>query len=220
MSQCKFCGKKGLFMSIDNNGLCKDCSPIVIQEITQRLRILEDSTKLAQTGKTFQTRLSRCDLALEHLKELIKYEKKDIPTIEPGPTQMLKEFSSIREKIIKDETLNVAKKAITKSNLATTSSKKYSALSTGFLKVREIYENSKTPVKNRKIEIKLKSLMHKAKLNGFLDAAKKAEFKGNKKKAIDQYQEALYFIKTDKIPDEKQKQTILYIEKKLKELKS
>ena len=79
-------------------------------------------------------------------------------------------------------------------------------------------QNSSDPTTGETIELELKSLIHKTKLDKFLEAAKKAEFKGNKKKAIDQYQEALYFIRNDDVPDDQQGQYIEKIESKLKEL--
>ena len=54
---------------------------------------------------------------------------------------------------------------------------------------------------------------------GYLEAARKAEFKGNVKKAIDQYQEALFFIRNDDIDDTQQRFEINEIETKLTELR-
>jgi len=49
-------------------------------------------------------------------------------------------------------------------------------------------------------------------LNKYLEEAGKAEFKGNLKKALDQYQEALYFLKNDDVDDILQSKEIASIE--------
>jgi len=114
--------------------------------------------------------------------------------------------------------MQVAEKAKAKAEVAATATSKQNALGAGLLKVREIMQNHEDVIAIGGIELELKTLMRKAKLDGFLEAAKKAEFKGNKKKAIDQYQEALYFIRNDDVPDDQQNEEIRQIEAKLKDL--
>ena len=218
MGQCRFCGRKGLFLSVDSNGLCGDCAPSIVLDITQRARIINDSLKLARQGKTFLTRLSRCDLLLEHAEHLLQYEQKGIPTLAPLPSEILSDFKPYRDDLILEEAHQAAKKAKAKAQVAATTTSKHNALGSGLLKVKEIMQNSSDPSIGETIELELKSLIHKAKLDGFLEAARKAEFKGNKKKAIDQYQEALYFIRNDDVPDDQQSQYIEEIESKLKGL--
>lgn len=65
----------------------------------------------------------------------------------------------------------------------------------------------------------LEAAAHQLQLNTYIETAEKAEFKGSKKKAIDQYLEALYFLKTDDIDDKLQKDQIEEIETKIAELK-
>lgn len=54
--------------------------------------------------------------------------------------------------------------------------------------------------------------------NACLEAARKAEFKGQKKKALDQCQDALYFLYNDEIDDSLQAEKIVEIEAKISEL--
>jgi hypothetical protein len=89
MGQCKFCGRKGFFLSVDSNGLCGNCAPHIVNDITQRSRIMDDCLRLVHDGKTFETRLTRCDLLFEHLEHLLKYERKGIPTLSPLPSKIL-----------------------------------------------------------------------------------------------------------------------------------
>ena len=219
MAKCRYCDKKGLFLTVDNNGLCKNCAYPIISDITQRSRIMEDSMRLANEGKTFATKLSRCDLVIEHAELLQKYEKKNIPTLSPLPSELVDKFRAFRTEIVLDAAQNAADRAIEKSKVAVTTTTKYSALGTGLLKTKEILENV-SPGIGQSIINDLAEKMHEAKLSGFIENAKKAEFKGNTKKAIDQYLEALFFIKNDDIPDHRQQEEIARIEFKIQELKS
>ena len=51
-----------------------------------------------------------------------------------------------------------------------------------------------------------------------LEAARKAEFKGDKKKALDRYYDAVYFLRRDDVKDSLEEDIIGEIELKVKEL--
>ena len=219
MARCKWCDKRGIFRSVDLNGLCTDCQHLV-GEIQSRARVLEQSMQLADKGKTFGTRLSRCELAIEHAEYLVRFEKKGVPTVSPSPSYILDEFRSLRTQIIVSEAEIVAERAFEKSSLASTANAKERALAAGVLKLREITQGLKKRSLVVPMEEKLRQEIHRVTLDGHLDAARKAEFKGNIKKAIDQYQEALYFLRNDDIDDAEQQSSIREIEAKLEELSS
>jgi hypothetical protein len=120
--------------------------------------------------------------------------------------------------LILEEAQQVVQKAKAKSEVASTITGKHNALASGLLKAQEIIRNSSDASLGEELERGFKYLMHRVKLDGFLEAAKKAEFKGNNKKAIDQYQEALFLIRNDDIPDDQQRVEIQQIEAKLSEL--
>ena len=95
MAQCKMCGKKGFLLSVSVNGLCKSCDPIVVMDIQQRGRIINDCMNLIDKSKNIDTRLSRCELLIKHAKALLEYEHKEIPTLNPSPSQLLSNYTSI-----------------------------------------------------------------------------------------------------------------------------
>ena len=217
MARCKWCDKRGMFMSVDPNGLCRNCEHLAV-EIQGRARILEQSVRLADKGKTFGTRLSRCELVIEHAGYLVQFERKGVPTVSPSPSYLLDEFHALRTQIIVSEAENIVEKAFEKSSLASTANAKERALAAGVLKLREITQGLKKHSLVKPMEEKLRQEIHRVILDGYLEAARKAEFKGNIKKAIDQYQEALYFIRNDDIDDAQQQSSIREIEVKLEEL--
>jgi hypothetical protein len=65
-----------------------------------RLRIINDSVKIVQTSDNAETVLSRFDLIMEHARELYKYEQKGITTINPPPSEYLKDQVTDRDKYL------------------------------------------------------------------------------------------------------------------------
>lgn len=218
MATCLWCNKAGFFLRVNKDGLCGNCAPIVTMEIQQRVRIIVDSFNLVTKSKTFKTRLSRCDLILEHARELKKYESAGIKTVEPCPSRIIEEYQSGRDDLIIENLDVEIDKAVTKSELASSPKTAVNAINACLLKIREARSLLNNPDKVADRQERLKKLAHKIQLSGHLDAARKAEFKGQTKKAIDQYQEALYFLKNDDIDDSKQKKEIQEIEENLARL--
>jgi len=217
MAQCRWCNKRGLFLSVDSNGLCRNCQPLIV-EVKSRARVLGDSMRLAHKGKTFGTRLSRCDLVIEHAEHLSEFEHKGVPTVSPPPSTILTEYRAFRTQLILEEANSVVDKAFEKAGVASTPKTKERALATGVLKVREVTERLEDRSLINTLEERLRSEIHRVTLDGYLEAASKAEFKGNVKKAIDQYQEALFFIRNDDIDDTQQRFEISEIETKIRKL--
>lgn len=217
MARCKWCDRRGLFMSVDVYGLCKRCQPIIVNAL-EHARVIEQSVPFVRDGKTFSTRLSRCDTVLQHAESLIEFEQKGISTISPAPSAYIETFGAIRKELVIEEAHKAARKATEKASVVSTPSAKERALAAGILKVREITESLDNREEADAIEQRLRNEVHRATLEGFLEAARKAEFKGNTKKAIDQYQEALFLLKNDHIPDEEQHSQLDEIQTKLNEL--
>ena len=215
MAKCNYCEKKGFFLGVDKNNLCNKCSPFVVSDIENRGRIVSESLKLAQTGKTFSTRISRIDVLLSNLDLLLTYEMKDIPTISPKPSFLIQEIQVLRRETITNEVNEIFTKSVNQADVAATPTSEYNALSKGFLKVQEILDANNGEDHNFEQLLRLKLLMHKAKIEGYINEAKKAEFKGNTKKAIDQYQEALFYIENDDVDDSLQSDLINEVKKRL-----
>jgi hypothetical protein len=174
--------------------------------------------RLVREGKTFGTRLSRCDLVIEHAEHLAGFERKGVPTVSPAPSAILSEYRALRTQLILEEANTVADKAREKASVASTPKARERALAAGILKMREVAGALDDPSGITPLEQRLRHEIHLVTLDGFLEAARKAEFKGNVKKAVDQYKEALFFIRNDDIDDMQQQSEILEIEAKLKEL--
>jgi len=218
MAQCKMCERKGIFLSVSENGLCKSCESIVVMNIQQRVRIINDCIKLVNESKNMSTQLSRYDLLREHAQALLEYEHKGIPTINPSPSQFLSEYTTNRDQIVLEGITAEVEKALAKAEIATTPRTSINEANKALLKIREGKKELNDQAKLDQLEARIRHFSHEKQLNEYLEAARKAEFKGEKKKALDRYKEALYFLRSDDIDDSLQAEKIGEIEAKISEL--
>jgi hypothetical protein len=187
-------------------------------EVTSRVRVLTESEDLVEKGKTLDTRLSRCDVILEHAQALQQYEQRSIRTTNPPPSALVKKYQAKRDVIILEGLKEEARKTQEKVNVAASAKAKVSQLSKLLLTVREYKIKASAKDLIEELERQASEAISRIQLDGYLDEAHKAEFKGNKKKALDQYYEALYFLKHDDIDDSQQASHISEIESKIAEL--
>lgn len=96
----------------------------------------------------------------------------------------------------------VARKAQEKASLAATPRTKERALATAVLKVEEVAEaaGASDGIEAPHVEQLHREIL-RVMLDGFLEVARKAEFKGDTKKAVDPYLEALFFLRDDDVDD-------------------
>jgi hypothetical protein len=247
MSQCKWCGSNGWFLKLSANGLCKSCDPSVIATIKSHLRVINDCARVIEESENLKTRLSNCDILLEKARSLLNYENKDIPTIDPLPSHYIHEYTEMRNKIILDDIEQTVAKVLTKTKGATTPQSKHREVNRALLKIQESkqelpdkifvdelealevrvkkmleIQESKKGLFNEKIieelESRVNTLFPLSQLNAYLEEARIAESKGNVNKALGKYQEALSFLRTDKIDDSIKAEKIEEIEKMISEL--
>jgi len=221
MGQCVWCERKGFFLSVDFNKLCRNCQSIIYFDFKQRFRIIEDSKNLIEKSKNFKTRIHRIDTLLEHAQALKKYEEKNISTLEPPPSELEKYYKDLKNELIYENIIDEIDKIMNKATLALTAKTKMTEANKAILKIvegrNELQDKDKIDSLNKK-EKEIKNFIHETQLNEFLEEAKKADFKGQKSKALDKYQEALYFLQTDEVDDSLQKEKIDEIKSKISKL--
>lgn len=217
-NQCLLCEKKGVFLSISANGLCDSCNQVVVMDVLQKGRIIQDCIKLIAKSKKMDIRLARCDLLVEHAKSLLRYEQKGIPTINPWPSQLLSKYGDMHDTIILECVTADVEKILTKVKAATTPNTKINETTKALLKINEGKKELQNPSTLDVLETRVRCVSYEAQLEAYLEAARKAEFKGQKKKALDQYQEALYFLRNKVSNAEIQAEKIDEIEAKISRL--
>ena len=100
MERCRWCGKAGIFLSINSDGLCKKCEPLVRREIYSSGKIIQDSEKLLENPTDDNITRKQYKLILNKAKEILKYEQKGIPTYTPLPSEIIKKYVSKHDKLI------------------------------------------------------------------------------------------------------------------------
>jgi len=220
MAQCKLCNKKGLFLMVNRNGLCKNCASILAVEVQSRLRVLDDSHRIVKNSKKYKTLITRYDVILENAKELLKYELAGIETINPKPSEIIEIAKADKEDCTIDEIRKTIYKAVQKSELGSTPAGKINPLTKCMAQILELRENLIDKNLFYEYEDSLNMHIHKTKFSIIMDKAKKFEFKENYKKSLDQYQEALYYIKKNGLDKEVSEDDMRSLESKIDELKN
>ena len=221
MGTCVWCGKSGFFLSVNKHGLCRSCESVIAVEAHSRMRVINESVEILKKTKSLGTALSRIDIMVEHARELKKFHDKCPNLITPSPDEIIQICKRSRNEFIEKFTLEEIEKHKIKAELVASPTSKITELTKALIKIKDAQdkcEGVSQALSNK--EKSIQSIIHKYKLEGFLEAAKKAEFKKQYKKALDQYQEALYFLKNDDVPDIKQSEQITLLENKIKELES
>lgn len=219
MGTCRWCGKSGWFVSVNKQGLCSGCNTAITLEASQKVRIIQESKDIVMKSKKLDTKLSRLDLMLEVATDLLKYEDKGIEVIDPPPSEIIRMIQTDQQELVLAWAREQVDNILTKANLKPTPKTKINAGTKALEAVaeaRQKLDGGHPDLEN--LEKKTKAFIHQTTLAGYLDAAQKAEFKGQKKKALDQYQEALYLLKTDDTDDALQADEIARIEVKIAEL--
>jgi tetratricopeptide (TPR) repeat protein len=93
MPLCKLCSKKGIFLWISKNGLCKLCDNFAVTDVNRRAQIIQESMSIMDRTTNSETKTSRCNVLLDNAKALVKYEKIGIPTISPLPSELIRKYS-------------------------------------------------------------------------------------------------------------------------------
>lgn len=219
MAQCIYCNKKGFFLRVSEAGLCENCHEPVILSIQSILRVYNESLDLVEKSKNFNTRYKRVEIAIEKAQQLYdEYWQKGVRFFEPNPKQAVEKLKEKRLEIIESEIKNRVERHLEKAERAKTIRTKISNADKALdelVKFRQEFD-----YENKDLEANIHAFIHKAQYDDFILNAEKNEFKGNTKKALDLYLEALFFLQKDDIPDEEQKDLIKEIETKIKKLKN
>ncbi len=100
MPQCKWCSKKGFFLSLSKKSLCKSCQLMIETKINNHARVIKSNIKVLGASEEKEKNINHCDEIIEKARELLRYEKKGISTIDPSPSKLIKEFTTTHDKLI------------------------------------------------------------------------------------------------------------------------
>ena len=218
MAECLWCKRSGFFLSLSKDHLCKGCVPVVLLEVSQRSRVINESAQLIENSKNLDTRLSRCDVILSNARCLLKYEEHGIGGMQPRPSDLISNCLARKDRILNEVLQGELQNLISVTSAETSSKGTLTKLTKLLLRVQGYKGNASDPEALAPIEKQVRETMHATQLAIMLDGARKAEFKQQKKKALDGYYEALYFLRHDDIDDALQTDQIATISEKIRSL--
>ncbi|MCZ2260629.1 hypothetical protein [Sporosarcina sp. G11-34] len=217
MAQCSYCNNKGFFLTVSNDGLCKICAPSVSMVVNQLVRIIKESNDLVESTKNFKTKIGRLDIIETHLQTLDKdYYSKGIKVLSTPPQEILHEVRAKRVEAIEEEALLQTQKSMDKAHLAKTATTKINNANKALLTLKQFQDEYEYT--SKELSVSIIKYIHQTEYEDLLIKAEKEEFKGNKKKAIDRYQDVLFFLMKDDIDDDIQAVEIMALENKIEEL--
>lgn len=218
MAQCKYCGSTGWFNVVDNNGLCKTCQTLYLQDIVNRCRIVIESGKIIRNSKKIETILSRIDVSLENLEMLKRYDAKGIPTLTAKPHEVIRQMIVERESAIDrfvHEQQILARSAVESASTPTGKlggyKKAIDRLNKLLLEVQDVAA----------IEIALAQLVAERDMVRAKNSINKAEAlaeKGKIKQAVEVLIDARTELRQDTTPDNEQRHIFLAIDQMIGQL--
>ena len=170
-----------------------------------------------------KTVLHRIDLLLEHTNLIAQYEAKGISLMTPSAKEMYSNYSQMKISLIEEYVKDEIEKIRTRANLALSPKSKITEMNKALIKIAEWKNEYPVEKISEMLVTKEQSIgqsIHKMQLQQYIDEAEKALFMKQKNKALTKLREALYFIKTDMVPDDSQQDIILQIEKKILDIQS
>jgi tetratricopeptide (TPR) repeat protein len=186
-----------------------------LPEVSTNLHVIVESIDIFRNSKNIDTATSRYNLAVERLEDLLSRHP------HRSDWQALLDALRAEDRIRLQETLEaVIDRQIEKSSLAKSVAAKINPLNKALLTLSEAddtgnYDDAWIAAKREHIE----GLIHESEIGQLLETAERHEFKEDWKKAVSAYQDALFFLKKDNIPDDEQADLITKLEEKIAKLK-
>ena len=219
MGTCLLCGHHGLLKSVGKDGLCKECRPGVQMEVHSRLRVINESTKLAAESKNYKTRLSRCGVAMDNCRDLKqRFEDRGIETTSPLPSQLLEGLKHDFGLLLAGAADEIVDDARRKAEAAATTTARVNTYSKAALNLATLQREYGSHESLDRAGRCVQEAMDLVKVSSAMEEGEKAEFKGNRAKALERYQEALYLVLHDTIDDSQQHELIATLVTKVTQL--
>ncbi len=201
MAQCSYCKHKSIFLGIDQHGLCKKCRPVVIAIISRHLDIIEESFGIVENTKNFKTKMGRLD-TIEKSFNILQHEyiTKGITINNFDSNEIInyiEEVHELRAIAVEEEVIKQTQKHMDKAKLVKTATSKVNNANKALLVLKQFQDDYgyANPYKLEEIGL----FIFESQLNEIRTKAEKEEFKGNNKKALDLYLDALFFIKNENV---------------------
>ena len=184
-------------------------------DVSSSMRVIVESTDIARKTKNIETAHSRYNVAMDMLYELLQQYPHRTDWQEMLAALIVEKHQILLKKL--SETID---RQIEKASLAKTLSPKINALTKAAAILADAARSDEYDaewITSKQQEIF--ALMHQTELGKLVEAAEKHEFKADWKKALGAYQDVLFFLKKDDIPDEEQAELFAWVDQKISAMK-
>ena len=219
MGRCKFCKKRGVFFFFNQKRLCRVCAIGLASERQRLLIAIKDPENLLQSSKKSESRLSQCDVIIKHAQALLEYEKKGISTLTPLPSEIIEKYQKVRRQIVSERVKEEVGILLRKARLTPDLKDQIAMGDEVLLKIYEARNEVGESPELDGLERQVTRFISSSQVDTCLEAARKAEREGDKKKCLDHYLEALHFLRKSEADDPLQQERIAEIKNKIAELK-
>ncbi|MEC7161957.1 MAG: hypothetical protein VXW57_09140, partial [Pseudomonadota bacterium] len=218
MARCKYCDESGWFLQVNSHGLCVKCQIEVGSDIDQRVRIVLESIGIAKKSKNISTAISRLNLAAGHCDVLQEYYRKGLPTLTVPPVEVAADLRSEVTRLVGQAINDQRFAARQKAEDAAGDAAKLG----GYAKAISVLTKLMDDVSDvTEIETAIEALRQERDGLRFDLIGRKAEVaaaKGQTKKAVGLWIDAIMALRHDSTPDAMQSDRIATAEEKIREL--
>ena len=182
--------------------------------VSENMRVINESIDLVNNSKNASTRIGRIELVIQKLHELCD-EFPHREDLKKALNASIEHRKMVHTEAVKES----VEKHMDRSRLAKTITGKVNNANKALEVLKEAATNEH--VKQLTVEETVNFIMtyiNKEELKDIETKAERFEFKGNYKKAIDAYKDALFYLKKDDVDDALQQDDINRIETKIEEL--
>lgn len=165
MDVCRLCGQAAPDAGTEDAILCPACAAALHGEVERRGRVIDDCRALLLRDATFPTRLAHCDLLLDNARLLLAYEEKGLPTLQPPPSDLLRQYRIQRERIVMEAVTAYTELASLRAEHADSVEAKVDTLVTGLRRLDGLARELSDPTQIVPFEQTLLILAHEAHLD-------------------------------------------------------
>jgi hypothetical protein len=213
MAKCLKCGKNGVFLKVIEGKLCESCYAEYVSVARRNGEILHESIAIINKSSNPETVLSRVGVAQAAAEAIAPYARMGIATaLRLQALEALPQLQEFPNKVLRALLSEERPKARAKSNAAKTRAGKigpYQKLLDKLYKIQHHYDDMTL---FETLEREVLQEMDQVHIEALMLEAEKEEFKGNTRKALDKYKDALFEIRKDRIDDDLQRSLIERIE--------
>jgi hypothetical protein len=184
--------------------------------IARHVEIIEESNEILMKTKNFKTKIGRIETIKSNVDILEnEYLSKGIVIKGIHTDQIMSELNDMFNLSVEEEALRQSQKHMDKARVVKTATAKINNANKSLLVLKDFKDEY--GYENPEMIKEIGFFIFESQLNEYITKAEKEEFKGNHKKSLDAYLDALFFVENEKVSN--QEMTIRNLNEKIKTIR-